>query len=163
MRPVNILFLCTHNSARSILGEVLATTLGKGKVIGYSAGSTPKTSVNPIAKQIAEELGYDTKKLYSKSWDEYAKPNSPKMDIVITVCDSAAKEMCPIWPGHPVQVHWGFRDPSSVTGTPDQMRASFDEVKEKLQNKIEKMIKLPLDTLDAKTLKTKLKEIYENE
>jgi arsenate reductase len=85
------------------------------------------------------------------------------MDIVITVCDSAAKEMCPIWPGHPVQVHWGFKDPSVVTGTSNEMRASFDEVKEKLQNKIEKMIKLPLDRLDVKTLKIKLREIYDNE
>ena len=160
---INILFLCTHNSARSVIAEVLLNTLAKGKFTGFSAGSSPKTDINPIAREIAEEMRYDTKKLYSKSWDEFAKPNAPKMHIVITVCDSAAKEMCPIWPGHPVQVHWGFRDPSAVTGTPDQMRASFDEVKEKLQNKIEKMIKLPLDTLDAKTLKTKLKEIYENE
>ncbi|MCX7337634.1 MAG: arsenate reductase ArsC [Pelagibacterales bacterium] len=111
---VNVLFLCTHNSARSVIAEVLLNTLSKGKFTGFSAGSSPKTDVNPIAREIAEEMRYDTKKLYSKSWDEFAKPNAPKMHIVITVCDSAAKEMCPIWPGHPLQVHWGFKDPSAA-------------------------------------------------
>ena len=91
---INVLFLCTHNSARSVVAEVLLNTLAKGKFTGFSAGSSPKTAVNPIARKIAEEMRYDTKKLYSKSWDEFAKPNAPKMHIVITVCDSAAKEMC---------------------------------------------------------------------
>jgi len=93
---INILFLCTHNSARSVIAEVLLNTLAKGKFTGFSAGSSPKTDINPIAREIAEEMRYDTKKLYSKSWDEFAKPNAPKMHIVITVCDSAAKEMCPL-------------------------------------------------------------------
>ena len=125
---VNVLFLCTHNSARSVVAEVLLNTLSKGKFTGFSAGSSPKTDVNPIAREIAEEMRYDTKKLYSKSWDEFAKPNAPKMHIVITVCDSAAKEMCPIWPGHPLQVHWGFKDPSAAGGDTVEKRKASDEL-----------------------------------
>ena len=133
---VNVLFLCTHNSARSVIAEVLLNTLGKGKFTGFSAGSSPKTDVNPIAREIAQEMRYDTKKLYSKSWDEFAKPNAPKMHIIITVCDSAAKEMCPIWPGHPLQVHWGFKDPSAAGGDKVEKRKAFDELINNLKSDV---------------------------
>lgn len=160
---INILFLCTHNSARSIIAEVLLNSLGKGKFAGFSAGSSPKTEVNPIAKEIAGEMKYDVKKLYSKSWDEFAKPNSPKMHIIITVCDSAAKEVCPIWPGHPLQVHWGFKDPSVMGGDKIEKRKAFDELVKILRVKIEKLVRLPVATMDTVNLKFKLREIYYND
>ena len=160
---INILFLCTHNSARSIIAEVLLNSLGKGKFAGFSAGSSPKTEVNPIAKEIAGEMKYDVKKLYSKSWDEFAKPNSPKMHIIITVCDSAAKEVCPIWPGHPLQVHWGFKDPSVMGGDKIEKRKAFDELVKILRVKIEKLLRLPVATMDTVNLKFKLREIYYND
>ena len=160
---VNVLFLCTHNSARSIIAEVLLNSLGKGKFTGFSAGSAPKTEINPVAREIAEELRYDIKKLYSKSWDEFAKLNSPKMHIVITVCDSAAKEVCPIWPGHPLQVHWGFKDPSAMGGDKIEKRKAFDELIKNLKPKIEKLVRLPVATMDTINLKFKLREIYHND
>ncbi len=160
---VNILFLCTHNSARSIIAEVLLNSLGKGKFTGFSAGSSPKTEVNAITKEIAGEMKYDVKKLYSKSWDEFAKPNSPKMHIIITVCDSAAKEVCPIWPGHPLQVHWGFKDPSVMGGDKIEKRKAFDELVKILRVKIEKLVRLPVATMDTINLKFKLREIYHND
>ena len=160
---VNVLFLCTHNSARSIIAEVLLNSLGKGKFTGFSAGSAPKTEINPVAREIAEELRYDIKKLYSKSWDEFAKLNSPKMHIVITVCDGAAKEVCPIWPGHPLQVHWGFKDPSAMSGDKIEKRKAFDELIKNLKPKIEKLVRLPVATMDTINLKFKLREIYHND
>jgi protein-tyrosine-phosphatase len=160
---INVLFLCTHNSARSIIAEVLLNSLSKGKFIGFSAGSSPKTEVNPIAKEIAEALNYDVKKLYLKSWDEFSKPNSPKMHIIITVCDSAAKEVCPIWPGHPLQVHWGFKDPSIIGVNKIEKRKAFDELVKTLKVKIEKLVRLPVSTMDMVNLKFKLREIYHND
>jgi arsenate reductase (thioredoxin) len=160
---INVLFLCTHNSARSIIAEVLLNTLGRGKFAGFSAGSSPKTEINPIAKEIAAEMRYDSKKLYSKSWDEFAKTNAPKMYIIITVCDSAAKEVCPIWPGHPLQVHWGFKDPSAGGGDQAEKRKAFDELVKNLKPKIEKLIRLPVATMDTVNLKFKLREIYNND
>lgn len=160
---INILFLCTHNSARSIIAEVLLNSLGKGKFTGFSAGSSPKIEVNPIAKEIASEMKYDVKKLYSKSWDEFAKPNSPKMHIIITVCDSAAKEVCPIWPGHPLQVHWGFKDPSVMSADKIEKRKAFDELVKILRVKIEKLVRLPVATMNTINLKFKLREIYHND
>jgi len=160
---INVLFLCTHNSARSIIAEVLLNTLGRGKFSGFSAGSSPKTEINSIAKEIATEMRYDSKKLYSKSWDEFAKTNAPKMHIIITVCDSAAKEVCPIWPGHPLQVHWGFKDPSAEGGDQAEKRKAFDELVKNLKPKIEKLIRLPVATMDTVNLKFKLREIYNND
>ena len=122
---INVLFLCTHNSARSVIAEVLLNTLSKGKFTGFSAGSSPKTDINPIAREIAEEMRYDTKKLYSKSWDEFSKPDAPKMDFIITVCDSAASEACPVWLGHPATAHWGFPDPSKVGGSNVEKKDAF--------------------------------------
>jgi len=160
---INVLFLCTHNSARSVIAEILLNTLGRGKFTGFSAGSSPKTDVNPIAKEIAGEMRYDTKKLYSKSWNEFSKANSPKMHIIITVCDSAAKEVCPIWPGHPLQVHWGFKDPSAGGKDQAAQRKAFDELVKNLKPKIEKLVRLPVATMDTVNLKFKLREIYHND
>ena len=160
---INVLFLCTHNSARSIIAEILLNTLGRGKFTGFSAGSSPKTEINPIAKEIAAEMRYDNKKLYSKSWNEFSKPNSPKMHIIITVCDSAAKEVCPIWPGHPLQVHWGFKDPSAGSGNQAEKRKAFDELVKNLKPKIERLVRLPIATMDTVNLKFKLREIYHND
>ncbi len=160
---INVLFLCTHNSARSVIAEVLLNTLGRGKFTGFSAGSSPKTEINSIAKEIAVEMRYDSKKLYSKSWDEFAKTNAPKMHIIITVCDNAAKEVCPIWPGHPLQVHWGFKDPSAGSGDQAEKRKAFDELVKNLKPKIEKLVRLPVATMDAVNLKFKLREIYNND
>ena len=116
MRKFNILFLCTHNSARSVLGEAIASTHPSHRFVGYSAGSTPGTSINPIARELALAMGYDEGKLRSKSWDEYGLPDAPKMDFIITVCDNAAGEACPYWPGQPVTAHWGFPDRRHLSG-----------------------------------------------
>ena len=153
MNKYNILFLCTHNSARSVLGEALASTHSSGKLVGYSAGSTPGTAVNPIAKQLAIEMGYDTSKLRSKSWDEFGEPGAPKMDFIVTVCDSAAGEVCPIWPGNPATAHWGFPDPSRVVGSELEKRAAFVAVMNGLKKRIDLLVSMPLDKLDSLSLK----------
>ena len=153
MKQYNILFLCTHNSARSILGEALASTHPSGKLIGYSAGSTPGTSVNPFAADIAEELGMDRTLLRSKSWDEFGLADSPKMDFIVTVCDNAAGEVCPFWPGQPATAHWGFPDPSQVQGTDLEKKAAFNEVKNGLKRRLDILAAMPLDKLDSMSLK----------
>ena len=153
MKTYNILFLCTHNSARSILGEALASTHPSGKFVGYSAGSTPGTSVNPIAADIAVELGMDRALLKSKSWDVYAQPNAPKMDFIITVCDNAAGEVCPFWPGQPATAHWGFPDPSQVQGTNLEKRTALNAVMNGLKQRIDILASMPLEKLDSMTLK----------
>ena len=153
MRPYNILFLCTHNSARSIIGEALASTHPSGKFIGYSAGSTPGTRVNPFAAEIAKGLGMDVALLKSKSWDVFSEPNAPQMDFIITVCDNAAGEVCPFWPGHPVSAHWGFPDPSQVVGTDLEKRAAFNEVMNGLKKRIDILASMPLEKLDSMSLK----------
>ena len=153
MRPYNILFLCTHNSARSIIGEALASTHPSGKFIGYSAGSTPGTRVNPFAAEIAKELGMDVALLKSKSWDVFGEPNAPQMDFIITVCDNAAGEVCPFWPGHPVSAHWGFPDPSQIVGTDLEKRAAFNEVMNGLKKRIDILASMPLEKLDSMSLK----------
>jgi protein-tyrosine-phosphatase len=153
MKQYNILFLCTHNSARSILGEALASTHPSGKLIGYSAGSTPGTSVNPIAADIAEELGMDRTLLRSKSWDEFGSADAPKMDFIVTVCDNAAGEVCPFWPGQPATAHWGFPDPSQVQGTDLEKKAAFNEVMNGLKRRLDILAAMPLDKLDSMSLK----------
>jgi protein-tyrosine-phosphatase len=153
MKQYNILFLCTHNSARSILGEALASTHPSGKLIGYSAGSTPGTSVNPIAADIAEELGMDRTLLRSKSWDEFGLAGAPKMDFIVTVCDNAAGEVCPFWPGKPATAHWGFPDPSQVQGTDLEKKAAFNEVKNGLKRRLDILAAMPLEKLDSISLK----------
>jgi arsenate reductase len=153
MKTYNILFLCTHNSARSILGEALASTHPSGKLVGFSAGSTPGTSVNPIAADIAVELGMDRALLKSKSWDVFAEPNAPQMDFIITVCDNAAGEVCPFWPGQPATAHWGFPDPSLVQGTDLEKKAAFVSVMNGLKKRIDILAAMPLEKLDSMTLK----------
>lgn len=153
MKQYNILFLCTHNSARSIIGEALASTHPSGRLRGFSAGSTPGTSVNPYAAEIAKDLGLDVALLKSKSWDVYAKPDAPKMDFIITVCDNAAGEQCPFWPGQPTTAHWGFPDPSQVKGTDLEKRAAFNEVMNGLKKRVDILASMPLDKLDSMSLK----------
>ncbi len=154
MKQYNILFLCTHNSARSVLGEALASTHPSGLFVGYSAGSTPGTSVNPFAKELALEMGYDESKLRSKSWDEYALPTAPKMDFIVTVCDNAAGEVCPIWIGHPATAHWGFGDPSQVKGDDNEKRQAFKDVMIGLRKRLDILASMPLEKLDSMTLKS---------
>ena len=159
MKTYNILFLCTHNSARSVIGEALASTQTNGKFIGYSAGSTPGTSVNPFAREIAVDLGYPVDKLRSKSWDEFALPDSPKMDFIITVCDNAAGEVCPVWMGNPVTAHWGFPDPSQVEGSDEEKRKAFKDVMLGLRKRIQLLADLPLDRLDQMSIQAKVREL----
>ena len=156
---INVLFLCTHNSARSVIAEVLLNTLGKGKFTGFSAGSSPKTDINPIAREIAEEMRYDTKKLYSKSWDEFAVPDAPVMDFVLTVCDNAAGEVCPIWPGQPISAHWGVEDPASVEGTTEVKEKAFSNVFMILNRRISLFTSLPMASLDRISLHREIKNI----
>ncbi|QWD77969.1 arsenate reductase ArsC [Polynucleobacter sp. MWH-Svant-W18] len=153
MKQYNILFLCTHNSARSVLGEALASTHQSGLFVGYSAGSTPGTSVNPFAAELTKEMGYDQSKLRSKSWDEYGLPDAPKMDFIVTVCDNAAGEVCPVWPGNPATAHWGFPDPSQVQGTDEDKKRAFKDVMIGLKKRIELLASMPLEKLDSMSLK----------
>lgn len=153
MKRYNILFLCTHNSARSVLGEALASTHPSKKFVGYSAGSTPGGKVNPFAAQIAKELGYPESQLRSKSWDEFSLPDAPKMDFIVTVCDNAAGEVCPFWPGNPITAHWGFPDPSQVQGTDMEKRAAFNEVMNGLKKRLDILASMPLEKLDTMSLK----------
>lgn len=159
MRTYNILFLCTHNSARSIIGEAVASTQTNGRFVGYSAGSAPTKSVNPLARELAEELGYPVGKLRSKSWDEFASSDAPQMDFIITVCDSAAGEACPVWLGQPVTAHWGFADPSRVSGTDDEKRKAFEDVMQGLRKKIQRLAELPLDQLDLLSIQMATREL----
>jgi protein-tyrosine-phosphatase len=145
--------LCTHNSARSILGEALASTHASGKFVGYSAGSTPGVNVNSFAAEIAKELGYPEEKLRSKSWDEYSLPGAPEMDFIITVCDNAAGEVCPFWPGKPATAHWGFPDPSQAQGSDEEKRKVFRDTMIGLKKRIDLMADTPLDKLDSMSLK----------
>jgi len=159
MKKYNILFLCTHNSARSVLGEALASTHQSGRFVGYSAGSTPGKNVNPFAAEIAQNLGYETHYLRSKSWDEYASVDAPVMDFIITVCDDAAGEVCPVWPGHPATAHWGFADPSKVEGSDEDKRQAFKDVMWGLKKRIDMLAALPLETLDAISIHHELKNL----
>lgn len=152
MKQYNILFLCTHNSARSVLGEALASTHPSGLFVGYSAGSTPGTSVNPFAKDLAIEIGYDQGKLRSKSWDEFASSDAPAMDFIVTVCDNAAGEVCPYWPGKPVTAHWGFPDPSQVKGSDEDKRRAFKDVMVGLKERLDLLASMSLDDLDSMKL-----------
>ena len=153
MKQYNILFLCTHNSARSILGEALASTHPSGKFVGFSAGSTPGAGINPIAEALALEMGMDPIKLKSKSWDVFGQPQAPQMDFVITVCDNAAGEVCPFWPGNPVTAHWGFPDPSKVQGSDLEKKTAFINVMNGLQKRIDILAEMPLEKLDSISLR----------
>ncbi len=155
----NVLFLCTGNSARSIIGEVLLNQLGAGRFRGYSAGSHPAGAVNPLALATLQDLGLPVEGLRSKSWDEFAGPAAPAMDFVFTVCDDAAGETCPIWPGHPMTAHWGIEDPAKVTGQEFKKRQAFEDTAKYLRNRITAFINLPITSIDALALGTKLREI----
>ena len=160
MKKYNILFLCTHNSARSILAEAVASTHESGKFVGYSAGSTPGTSVNPIAADMATKMGLPAEKLRSKSWDEYGLPSAPHMDFIITVCDNAAGEVCPFWPGMPATAHWGFADPWLVEGPEEAKRHAFRDVMIGLKKRIDILAALPIEHLDMMAIKDELKHIH---
>jgi len=140
MKTFNVLFLCTGNSARSIIAEALVTTISQGKLIGYSAGSHPKGLVHPIAKELAIEMGYSKEKLRSKSWNEFSHPESSKMDFIITVCDNAKGEVCPIWPGRPATIHWGLLDPVLTQGSHEEKKKVFCDVRDQLKEKIQTLI-----------------------
>ena len=149
-RPLNVLFLCTHNSARSILAEALLNHLGQGRFKAYSAGSSPRENQrpNPLALETLTKAGVAVDGLHSKSWDEFAKPDAPKMDLVITVCDNAAGEVCPYWPGQPATAHWGYADPSEVDGDDDKRREAFKQTLHMIRKRLDIFVNLPASSLD---------------
>lgn len=149
----NVLFLCTGNSARSIIAEALLNHWGTGKFHGYSAGSFPKGEVNPFSLELLKSMKLPTEGLYSKSWDEFTKPDMPKMDFIFTVCDQAAGEVCPIWPGNPMTAHWGIPDPAAAEGTDAQKRAAFRDAASRLYARIRLFTALPFDKLDNIAIK----------
>jgi arsenate reductase len=158
-KPYNILVLCTGNSARSIISEALFNTMGAGRFKAYSAGSHPAGKVNPFAIEQVERLGYPTETLRSKSWDEFAAPGAPELDFVITVCDNAAGEVCPLWPGQPVTAHWGFPDPAAVEGTDEEKRAAFTQTLHQMRNRVQLFLSLPLGTLDRMAIEKSVRAI----
>jgi arsenate reductase len=158
-RPYNILLLCTGNSARSILAEALFNTLGAGRFKAYSAGSHPTGRVNPFAIEQIERLGYPVGNLRSKSWDEFAQPGSPPMDFIVTVCDNAAGEACPLWPGQPIAAHWGFPDPAAVEGSDEVKRAAFEQTLRQIRNRVQLFLSLPLEMLDHMAIESRMKAI----
>jgi arsenate reductase len=158
-RVYNVLFLCTGNSARSILAESLLNKQGKGKFRAFSAGSNPKGEVHPIALELLRHLGFPTEELRSKSWDEFAAPHGPHLDFVFTVCDNAAGETCPYWPGQPMTAHWGIPDPAAVEGTDMQKSLAFREALRSLDTRIKLFLSLPLTSIEQMRLKQRLDEI----
>lgn len=158
-RTYNVLVLCTGNSARSILGEALFNTLGKGRFIAHSAGSKPAGQVNPFALELLKQQGFGTEGLRSKSWDEFAVPGAPEFDFIFTVCDNAAGEACPLWLGRPATAHWGIPDPAAVTGDDATRRAAFRKASDQLARRIQLFMNLPIEKLDKLVLKEKLAEI----
>lgn len=155
----NVLFVCTGNSARSQMAEALANSLGRDRVRAFSAGSHPAGRIHPMALQIMEGAGLDVTGLRSKSWSEFAQPDAPSMDLVITVCDRAAGESCPVWPGQPVTAHWTIPDPASVTGTPEQVRKAFSHALLVLQQRISLLLSLRMEALDRLAAETRLRQI----
>jgi protein-tyrosine-phosphatase len=162
-QPYNVLFLCTGNSARSILAEVMLNHLGQGKFRAYSAGSHPRGSVHPFTLDTLQRLHLPSAGLRSKSWEEFAQPGAPQLDFVFTVCDDAAGEVCPVWPGKPITAHWGVPDPAALPGTEAEKRELFLQVALMLQRRIELFINLPMAQLDTMTLQAQLKDIGQHE
>jgi arsenate reductase len=158
-RPYNVLFLCTGNSARSVLAESILNRVGKGRFVGHSAGSQPKGEVHPETLRLLTQLHYDTSGLRSKSWNEFAKPGAPPLDFVFTVCDNAAGETCPFWPGQPMTAHWGVPDPAAATGSSAELTLAFREAYRMLERRIEIFTALPLAKIDKLSLQAKLREI----
>lgn len=160
-KPFNVLFLCTHNSARSIMAEAILGHVGRGRFKGYSAGSRPGTAPNPFAIATLQQLHLPTEGLYSKDWNEFARPGSPRMDFVMTVCDDAAGEVCPVWPGQPVSAHWGVADPSRWVGSDDARMREFMRVAHILKRRIELFASLPLEKLSRMKIEQRVREIGE--
>ncbi len=158
-KPFNILFLCTGNSARSILAEAIMNRVGNGKFIAYSAGSHPRGEVHPQAIRLLGKMGYDTSLYRSKPWDEFSAPGAPELDFVITVCDNAAGEVCPIWPGQPISSHWGLPDPAAAEGSEAEMALAFADTYRLLNNRIGIFASLPIAALNRQSLKTRMDEI----
>jgi arsenate reductase len=158
-RLLNVLFLCTHNSARSIIAECIMSRLGMGKFKGYSAGSQPSGQVHPYALDLLRQLNYDVTGLRSKSWEEFSGPDAPQLDFVFTVCDNAANEVCPVWPGQPMTAHWGLPDPSAATGTESERRFAFADAHRMLYQRIGIFTNLPLSSLDKLSLQRRLDDI----
>jgi arsenate reductase (thioredoxin) len=157
--PFNVLFLCTGNSARSILAEAILNKVGAGKFRAFSAGSQPKGQIHPEAAKLLQGLGFDTTPFRSKSWNEFAKPGAPSLDFVFTVCDNAAGETCPLWPGQPMTAHWGIPDPAAATGSPADIALAFKDAYRMLARRIEVFVPLPIRALDQISLQAKLKDI----
>lgn len=162
-RVYNVLFLCTGNSARSILAESILRKDGSGRFRAFSAGSQPKGDVHPVALRVLESMNYPTDGLRSKSWEEFAVPDAPVMDFVFTVCDNAAGESCPIWPGQPMTAHWGIEDPAAIEGADIQKEAAFVSAFRFMKNRIVAFTALPLGSIDAMALGTKLRDIGNSE
>ncbi|MFY3385977.1 arsenate reductase ArsC [Paracidovorax sp. MALMAid1276] len=159
--PLNVLFLCTHNSARSILAEALLNSLGAGRFKAYSAGSSPRDNQqpHPLGLLALQAAGIATEGLRSKSWDEFAAPGAPTMDLIITVCDNAAGEVCPLWPGHPATAHWGYADPSAGDGTEADQREAFRQTLHALKRRLELLVNLPTDKLARATLQSSARQL----
>jgi len=162
-RPFNVLFLCTGNSARSVIGEAILNRVGAGKFCAYSAGSHPKGQVHAETLRLLESLDYDTSSLRSKSWSEFAQPGAPALDFVFTVCDAAAGESCPVWPGQPMTAHWGIPDPAAATGSAAEVALAFKQAYRLLAQRIGIFAALPFRSLDRLSLQAKLKEIGRGE
>jgi arsenate reductase (thioredoxin) len=158
-RVYNVLFLCTGNSARSILAEAILSNRGKGRFKAFSAGSHPKGAVHPLALALLERKGFPTEGLRSKAWDEFAEPAAPTLDFIFTVCDNAAGEVCPVWPGHPMTAHWGQPDPAAVEGTELDQTNAFRDAFRMLERRIEMFVSLPMASLDQLSLGKKVREI----
>lgn len=155
----NVLFLCTYNSARSIMAEALLATLGKGRFKAYSAGSHPLGVVQPLALELIKTTGYPLDELRSKSWEEFAHPDAPRMDFAFTICDNAAGEMCPVWPGLPITAHWGFEDPAATPGSEEERRRVFTLVFQQIERRIRQFISLPLESMERPAIAQKLREL----
>lgn len=155
----NVLFLCTGNSARSILAECLLNRLGAGRFVAYSAGSHPAGAVNPHALELLQARGFEVTGLRSKSWDEFAADDAPRMGLVVTVCDNAAGEVCPLWHGAPASAHWSFRDPAAFRGSAAGIAAEFAEVAGQIESRVRRLVDLPTDTLDQAALQNRVREL----
>ena len=160
-KPLNVLFLCTHNSARSILAEALLNHLGQGRFKAYSAGSSPRENQqpNPLALETLSKAGLPVEGLYSKSWDEFGKPDAPHMDLVITVCDNAAGEVCPFWPGQPATAHWGYADPSEVDGDDDKKRETFKQTLHMMRKRLDIFVNLPQSSLTKMSIEKTARDL----
>jgi len=161
-KSYNVLFICTGNSARSIIAEVVMNHLGRGRFQAYSAGTDPRGEVHPLALQVLSNQGFGTSGLRSKSWSEFVEPGAPPMDFIFTVCDQAAGEACPAWPGQPITAHWGFADPAAVIGKRDEQLKAFTKAQFQIATRIRLFLNLPLHKIDRMSLQTRLRDMGES-